>query len=133
MIDSSLTPAWYFPDEGTEATDTLLRRVAQFGAVAPVHWPVEVANGFQMAVRRKRIDTAYRDTALAERAHFAIAIGGDTNAHIWGAAVQLADRYQLTVYDAAYLELAQRRRLPLATLDGALAAAAKAAGVEALP
>lgn len=133
VIDSSLTLAWYFPDEGTEATDSLLRRVAQSGAVAPVHWPAEVANGFQMAVRRKRIDAAYRDTSLAELGHFGIAIDSDTNAHIWGATVQLADRYQLTVYDAAYLELAQRRRLPLATLDGALVAAAKAAGVEVLP
>lgn len=71
VLDSSLTLAWYFPDEGFDATDVLLR--------------------------------------------------------------ELADRYGLTIYDAAYLELAQRRRLPLASLDAALVEAVKAAGVAVSP
>lgn len=133
VIDSSLTLAWYFPDEGNEATDELLERVSRSGAVVPGHWLLEVANAFQSAIRRKQVDAAYRDSSLAELSYFDIATDLDTNAHILGATVQLADLHELTIYDAAYLELAQRRRLPLATLDTALANAARAAGVRAMP
>ncbi|MGE0007613.1 MAG: type II toxin-antitoxin system VapC family toxin [Parvibaculaceae bacterium] len=133
VIDSSLTLTWYFPDEANAATDALLRQVSQTGAVVPLHWHAEVANALQTAVRRKRIDPAYRDTALSELTHFDIVSDPDTNTHIWDATVKLADLYGLTIYDAAYLELSQRRRLPLATLDAALVSAAKAAGVAVLP
>lgn len=133
VIDSSLTLAWYFPDEGNEATDALLRQVSQTGAVVPLHWRAEVANAFQTAVRRKRIDAGYRNTSLSELEYFDIESDPDTNVHMWDATVQFADRYGLTIYDAAYLELAQRRRLPLASLDAALTAAAKVAGVAVLP
>ena len=57
----------------------------------------------------------------------------DTNQHAWSATLRPADRYRLTLYDAAYLELAQRRQLPLASLDTALMTAAKAAGTAVLP
>ena len=132
IIDSSLILAWYFPDEGTEATDALLWRVVEQGAVVPVHWHAEVANGFQTAIRRKRIDTQYRNESLVDLASLDIATDPETNTHIWAATVQLADLYGLTIYDAAYLELAQRRRLPLASLDRQLVTAAEAAGVETL-
>lgn len=131
-LDSSLTLAWYFPDEGTDASDRVLRQVAVAGAIAPVHWRAEVANALQMAVRRKRIDAAYRDNSLKELAHLPITIDPETNDHVWSATVQLADLHGLTIYDAAYLELAQRRRLPLATLDEALRVAARGCGVELL-
>jgi predicted nucleic acid-binding protein len=133
IIDSSLTLSWYFPDEGSEATDALLRQVSQTGAVVPLHWHAEVANGFQTAIRRKRIDASYRNASLAELAYFDIESDPDTNAYMWDVTIQLADLYGLTIYDAAYLELAQRRRMPLATLDAALTTAAKAAGVATLP
>lgn len=109
VIDASLTVAWYFPDEGSEATDVLLRRVARSGVVVPVHWRAEVANAFHMAVRRKRIDAACPDQSLADLACFDIATDHDSNAHMWGATVALAERHGLTVYDAAYLELARHR------------------------
>jgi predicted nucleic acid-binding protein len=132
VIDSSLTLAWYFPDEGNDETDELLRRVGREGAVVPGHWRAEVANGFQSAVRRQRIDAAYRDSSLVKLAQLPITVDPETNAHAWGATVRLADLHRLTIYDAIYLELAQRRRLPLATLDAALAAAASAVAVEVL-
>ena len=66
VIDASLTMAWYFDDESTPATDALLDRVASAGAVVPGLWRLEVANAFQMAVRRQRIDAVYRDAWLAE-------------------------------------------------------------------
>ncbi len=126
VIDSSMTLAWYFEDERTEANIAVLRQVAETGAVVPALWRLEVLNGFQMAVRRGRIDTAYRDKSLARLESLVIAIDPDTNPQAWSATLRLCDRFGLTSYDAAYLELAQRLKLPLATLDAALVRAARA-------
>ena len=65
VIDASLTLAWYFEDERTPAIDAVLDRVANEGGLAPSLWRLEVANGFRMAIRRKRVDAAFRDRALA--------------------------------------------------------------------
>jgi len=129
VLDSSATLAWYFEDELTDALRALLKKIANSSAVAPSLWRFEVANGLQMAVRRKRIDAAYRDKSLINLAALPIHIDAECDSQVWTATVRLATNHGLTVYDAAYPELAQRRRLPLATLDMALAAAAKAAAV----
>ena len=129
VLDSSTTLAWYFADEQTASALALLNQVADLGAVAPIIWRFEVANGLRVALRRKRINSAYRDHALAKLAELDVAIDEESSAHAWSATVRLADRHSLTVYDASYLELAQRRRLPLATVDAALAQAAQAEGI----
>jgi predicted nucleic acid-binding protein len=125
VIDSSMTLAWYFEDEKTEESTAVLHRVAEEGAVVPALWRLEVANGLQVAVRRRRIDITYRDASLNDLRSLRIAIDRGTNRHAWSATLRLSDGYGLTLYDAAYLELALRRRLLLATLDGALARAAQ--------
>jgi len=132
VIDASLTMTWYFDDETTAATDELLDRVSDLGAVVPSLWRLEVANAFQMAIRRKRIDAVYRDASLAELALMPITVDSDTDTYAWSTTLRLAERFGLTIYDAAYLELAQRRSLPLATLDRELRAAAPALGVTLL-
>ena len=132
VLDSSATLAWYFEDERTDSLTDLLHHVAEAGAVAPALWRFEVANGLWAAMRRKRIDGAYRDRALANLAALGVEIDMEGHDHAWSATVWLSDRYGLTVYDAAYVELAQRRRLALATLDAALAQAARSAGVTLL-
>lgn len=132
VLDSSVTLSWYFDDEATPATDALFDKVSEDGAVAPSLWRLEVANGLQMAVRRKRIDTAYRNASLKDLTAMPIAIDAETDAHAWTSTVQLADRFRLTIYDAAYLELAQRRALPLASIDRDLRAAARTLGVALL-
>ena len=129
VVDGSLIVAGYLPDETSDLVAAVIRRVARSGALAPVHWPGETANAFSVAVRRGRISTSDRDMTLSKVAELGIEIDPETNVHIWGATLRLADLYGLTVYDAAYLELAQRRRMPLATLDGPLAEAARKAGV----
>lgn len=88
-----------------------------------------MANAFQMAIRRKRIDAPFRDKALAELATMAITIDPETDAQAWASTLHLSDRFGLTVYDAAYLELAQRRGMPLASLDQRRCAAATALGL----
>jgi predicted nucleic acid-binding protein len=85
-----------------------------------------------MAVRRRRLDAIYRDASLAELALMPITIDADTNTYAWTTTLRLAERFSLTLYDAAYLELAQRRSLPLATLDQELRAAAPALSIALL-
>ncbi|HEY7426564.1 MAG TPA: type II toxin-antitoxin system VapC family toxin [Gemmataceae bacterium] len=132
MIDASLTVAWYFEDESTREIDALLDRVADTGAVVPAHWRLEVANAFQMAVRHRRIDAVYRDESLAELAVMPITIDDDTSSYAWSTTLRLAEQYSLTLYDAAYLELARRHSLPLATLDRDLHGAAQKLDIEVL-
>jgi predicted nucleic acid-binding protein len=132
VLDTSLTLSWYFEDERTPAADVVLDRVVDQGAVVPALWKLEVANGFQVAIRRKRIDVQFRDDAISQLAAMPIVMDMETATFAWTTTLQLADRYQLTPYDAAYLELAQRRKLPLATLDSALRTAARAAGVSTM-
>jgi predicted nucleic acid-binding protein len=85
-----------------------------------------------MGVRRKRHDAAFRDATLADLAQLPIQVDAETDQHAWGATLHLAERYQLTLYDAAYLELALRRDLPLATLDEDLRQAANTEKVRLL-
>lgn len=91
-----------------------------------------MANAFQSAIRRKRITAPYRDQSLAELTQMLITIDADTNVYAWTTTLRLADRFALTTYDSSYLELAQRRSLPLATLDVQLREAAAALGVTLL-
>jgi predicted nucleic acid-binding protein len=132
VLDASLTLSWFFKDERTAGAEAVLTQVTETGAVVPGLWRLEVANGLQMALRRGRIDAAFRDAALTQLARLSIAADPDTDACAWTATLQLADRFRLTLYDAAYLELAQRRRLPLATLDKELRDAGPALGVALL-
>src|SRR6476661_1511401 len=98
VIDASLTMSWYFDDESTAATDGLLDLVAAGGATVPALWHLEVANAFQMAVRRQRIDAIYRDASLAELGFMAITIDADTNGYAWSTTLRLAERFALTLY-----------------------------------
>lgn len=82
-----------------------------------------------MAVRRGRIDAAFRGAALVDLALLNITTDRDTDDFAWSSTLRLAECCHLTLYDAAYLELAQRLGVPLATLDQELRAAAGALGV----
>lgn len=130
VLDASMAMAWSFKDERTEETQALLQHAGRRGAVVPAHWRLEVANAFRTAIRRERISLAFRTQALEILAALPIEIDVETPAHAWTATLRLSDLYNLTPYDAAYLELAQRMRLPLATLDGPLRTAAQSAAVE---
>ena len=132
ILDASMALSWYFADEQTDAADTILDRVAEQGAVVPSLWRLEVANALQVSVRRKRFDMAFRNRALLQLSQLNIAVDPDTDTNAWSATLQLSDQFQLTLYDAAYLELAQRRALPLASLDRPLRKAAGALGIELL-
>lgn len=124
VLDSSVALSWCFEDERTPATKALLERVGEAGAVAPQHWPLEVLNGLMMAERRQRVDAGKRRQLADFLSDLPIALDPDTTVRIWGDTQNLAQRFHLTVYDAVYLELAHRKRLPLASLDADLRQAA---------
>ncbi|MGA3257896.1 MAG: type II toxin-antitoxin system VapC family toxin [Bryobacteraceae bacterium] len=126
VLDSSVTLAWVYSTETTEAISDVLARVIESGAWVPALWRLEIANVLEMGVRKGRTDAAFRDAALADLALLPITVDPETDRHAWGATAKLAARHRLTLYDAAYLELARRRSLPLATLDTELRVAAAA-------
>lgn len=129
VVDSSATLAWVYSEEITPAIGEVFARLTERGAWVPALWRLEVANVLEMGVRRNRHDAAFRDATLADLALLPISVDPETDRQAWNATVRLAERHRLTMYDAAYLELAQRRGLPLATLDTELRDAASAEGV----
>lgn len=130
VIDASAALPWCFADEATEATNALLTRL-QTGdeAIVPAHWPVEVANALLTAVRRRRIPPEDVHQFLEDLEVLPIRVDTTTKNLVRAGVFPLAEQYELTVYDAAYLELAIRESLPLATLDNDLRKASRAAGV----
>jgi predicted nucleic acid-binding protein len=128
VLDSSLALSWYFVDEQTPAAMSVLDRVVAEGAVVTPVWRYEIANVLEFARRKDRVDSLFRDASLSDLEVLDIVVDDVCDAHVWSSSLKLAERYALTVYDAAYLELAQRRRLPLATLDRALIRASEASG-----
>jgi predicted nucleic acid-binding protein len=133
VLDSSVTLSWFHEDEKSARTDRVLDAVVQSGAVVPAHWHLEIANGLQQAIRRRRITVAQRDAALESLAALAIAVDTETSRQAWSASLALSSRFALTVYDAAYLELAHRLGLPLASLDAELRVVGPALAVPLLP
>lgn len=132
VLDSSATLAWVYSDETTEAIRQVFDLLSEDGAWVPGLWKLEVANILELGVRRGRHAATFRDATLADLALLPVSLDPETDRQAWGATLQLAGRHRLTLYDAAYLELALRRGLPLATLDGELRRAAQAEGVVVL-
>ena len=132
VMDCSVTMAWVFPDEADERTDALREMLLTDLAIVPGLWSVEVGNVLLVATRRGRIHA--RDWNRIQRALAAlpIEIDPETPERIWQSVLPLALEHKLSAFDAVYLELAARHKLPLATLDKQLRAAARAAKVEVL-
>jgi predicted nucleic acid-binding protein len=132
VLDASITLAWCYEDETTEAVQRSFDMVRTNGGWVPLLWLWEVANVLQMNVRRGRHNAKFRDRALADLALFPIKEDAEAGRQAWSGSLILAERHGLTVYDATYLEVALRRGLPLATLDRDLRRAASAERVQLL-
>ena len=130
VVDASVTLAWCFADETSDLADRVLDHLEHDEALAPAIWPLEVANGLRTAERRGRLDLAdlshVRGLLISLPVHVeAVALDAAL-----GEVTEIARRLELTAYDAAYLELAARRGLALATVDDRLRRACERAGVE---
>jgi predicted nucleic acid-binding protein len=132
VLDNSIALTWCFEDERTPATTALLEQVGQSGALAPMLWPLEALNGLLVAERRGRLNTAKRHILAGFLAALPVELDDETASQVWTATAALAERFDLSTYDAAYLELAHRRNLPLASLDRDLRAAAGALHITVL-
>lgn len=132
VLDSSVTLAWIYSDETTPEVARAFDLLSESGAWVPGLWRLEVANILEMGVRRGRHGADFRDSTLADLALLPIQLDPETDRQAWGATTRLAHRHKLTLYDAAYLEVALRRGLPLASLDHDLRAAASAEKIQLL-
>ena len=130
VLDASMAFAWVLPSQSSTAAEALLKRVEEGDeVVVPPLWFLEVANGLLVAERRKTIVAPERRLALDRLSALALTIDEAHARDALGRTSALAEQYGLSVYDAAYLEVAIRRNLPLGTRDRALRSAAERSGI----
>ena len=134
VIDASITLSWLLPDEVNAASLAVRNDLAKAeGVWVAAHWRLEVCNSLWMAERRKRLDAAGVAQAVALFTQLPVIVDPETNNRAGAETLALARQHALSVYDAAYLELALRRGATLASLDEALQTVARRLGVEVLP
>ena len=126
VLDASIVACWFFGDEQDPRAEAAWERLEEDRAVVPLQWWFEVRNVCLLGEGRGRATEAQTDEFLRELPSFAIDFDGLPNQR---SVVALCRRHRLTLYDAAYLELAQRKAIPLATLDRELVTAARSEGV----
>jgi predicted nucleic acid-binding protein len=130
VLDASIALSWCFEDEGDDYAERVLESLVGSEAATASLWPLEMANGLLTAERRGRIEPAASSEFMRLLLSLPIVIDPVARRRSLESAVELGRRHGLTSYDAAYLELAMRLEVPLATLDEALADAARREGVE---
>jgi predicted nucleic acid-binding protein len=126
VLDASIVGCWFFRDEQDPRAEAAWDKVREDRAIVPLHWWFEVRNVCLLGERRGRATEAQTDDFLLELPKLAIDFDSLPDQR---AIIDLARRHRLALYDAAYLELAQREAIPLATLDKELVTAARAEGV----
>jgi predicted nucleic acid-binding protein len=130
VLDASVTLAWCFPDESTPYTEGVLDLLANGAtAITPAIWPFEVANALLVGERRKRTTLAQVTSVLDRIAALPISVDPIRAERAFGPILSLARKEKLTGYDAAYIELALREGLPIASLDDRLRGAARSTGI----
>lgn len=126
MLDASAALAWFFEDELDELAHAMARSVATDGALVPAFFRLEIQNALLQAVRRKRLMRAIVETLFADLDRLNLTVDAAAATAPFKTGFPLAERFHLSAYDAAYLELAVRAKRPLMTRDGRLREAAAA-------
>lgn len=129
VVDASVVMSWCFEDEGNGYAETVLESLESAAALAPAIWPLEVGNVLLVAERKKRLDQAASVRFLSLLGSLPITVEQEPPERMCKEILSLARAHALSTYDACYLDLAMRLALPLATLDAALAKAARKSGV----
>lgn len=129
VIDASVALAWALADEDGPLANHVMARMGETVFQVPGHWHLEVMNSLLTAERRGRIEPEGTAFAVHLFQQIDMLIDPWTSSHAMGTSYFLAAKHRLTLYDAAYLELALRLGHPLATLDQKLAKAAEEEGV----
>jgi predicted nucleic acid-binding protein len=128
VVDASIVLAWCLEDESSELADSAIERLLAEGGVAPAHWPLEVANGLRAAERRGRIDEPALRQLRPRLTQLQVDLAPVELSTALGV-IGSSRTYDLSVYDAAYVDLAEIRGLGLATVDARLAEACRVAGI----
>lgn len=129
VADASVAIGWVHPAQATTETAAMLDAVADGAALeVPALWPLEVANALTVLVRRRKLRADERQLALVWLRGLPLRIDHDAASLAFSRLSELATAHDLSVYDAAYVELALRRGLPLGCKDGPLRKAARKAG-----
>lgn len=130
VADASVAVAWVHPAQATSQTEAMLDAIADGATLeVPSLWPLEVANALIVLVRRKKLREDERQVALGWLRGLRLRIDEQMASLAFARLSELAATHHLSVYDAAYLELAQRRALVLGCKDGPLRTAATTVGV----
>lgn len=129
VLDNSLVMAWYFEDEANAYTSAVLDSLAENEALVPTIWPLEVANVLLAGERKGRSTEARTSRFVALLEALPIRVDAATPQRAFSGILTLAREQRLSAYDAAYLDLAMREGVPLATQDQELRRAAEACGV----
>lgn len=129
VLDCSVAMSWCFEDQATPYSESVLDLLAHQKALVPAHWPLEVTNVLLTAERKKILTEAQSARFTEILLSLPVEIDEKTSLKAFQETLSLARNHGLTSYDAAYLELAMRQGLPLATQDNALKKAAKKCGV----
>ena len=123
VLDNSVVLSWCLADESSPIAERAMQRAIDGGAVVPGIWWYELRNALIVNERRGRLDSADTRSTLADLRDLRITID---RSHDDAALLELSRQHDLSIYDAAYLEVAVRRVLPLASLDRRLCEAASA-------
>lgn len=130
VADASVAVGWVHPAQATKDTAAMLDAIAEGATVeVPALWPLEVANALTVLVRRRKLTQVDRQTGLGWLRRLPLRIDHEMATLAFSRLSELASTNQISVYDAAYLELAQRRQLALGCKDGPLQQAAERTGV----
>jgi predicted nucleic acid-binding protein len=130
VLDASVTVSWCFPERRTGFTTRVLREIGRGLAVVPGLWALEVGNALAVSERKGYLKAHQLDAFLRDLEELPKQVEHHTPDQALGRTLALAREYELSTYDACYLELAERMALPLATLDADLEKVAKKVGVE---
>ncbi len=133
VLDSSVALAWVLPDATNPTLDHLCDRLINDVTLVPPVWPLEIGNVLLVAVKRGRLTTKDVSHLITELRALPLEIDAASTERALEETLALAKKYDLTTYDASYLELAQRRDMPLATLDTKLRKACLSAKIMLLP
>jgi predicted nucleic acid-binding protein len=132
VLDNSVVMSWCFEDEKGAHSQKILERLGTTGALVPALWPFELANVFWVAERRKRLSVTDAGLFLRYLSRFSIDIDRSSMTELIEGCLHIASPCHLTAYDAAYLYLAQRENLPLATFDAGMVKAAHKLNIDLL-
>lgn len=130
MVDASVALAWCFPDEASEYADAVLVALEGRTVIVPALWSLEITNAVMVAERRKRVKQSDVRRFVELLGGLTIIEHSQSVAETMRHVLPLAREYNLSAYDAAYLEVAVRQAAPLATLDTALRKATRSAGLK---